>query len=101
MKVMLKQERETVIRMQLHGTLAAGQWRQVLAEFENLSRKGIHTLIVDMEDVPVVDSLGLAALIAGYRMFGSDGTRFHLENLSHQPQLLLQVTGIDWLTSAV
>ena len=98
MKAVVKYERENACRLQLQGPLTAGEWRQALAEFEALSRKGIHTVIVDLQEVPLIDGLGLTALIAGYRLFGSDSTRFRLEGLGHQPQLLLQVAGADWLT---
>ena len=100
MKVVVKYEKETACRLQLYGPLIAGQWRQLLAEFEALCQKGVFTVIVDLKDVPLVDGLGLTALIAGYRLFGSDCTRFRLEGLGHQPQLLLQVAGVDWLTGA-
>jgi len=52
-----------------------------------------HRIVV--EDVPLIDSRGLAALLGGYRLFGSDTRRFRLAALQEQPKLLLKVCQLD------
>jgi len=97
MKATVKHEAENGCRLQLQGTLTTGEWCKALEAFQSLSHKGMRTVVVDLTEAPLVDGLGLTALIAGYRLFGSDCTRFRLEGLSHQPRLLLQVAGMEWL----
>jgi anti-anti-sigma regulatory factor len=52
-------------------------------------------VVVDLADVPFIDSPGLALLVAGYHLFGSRPQNFRLAALQKQPQLLLELTGFD------
>jgi anti-anti-sigma factor len=95
----ITREETGICRLVLQGPIMAGQRRKLLSLFETLSRECVHTIIVDLKDVPLIDSLGLSALITGYRRFGSDCTRFRLEGVGPQPQLLLQVAGMEYLAA--
>jgi anti-anti-sigma factor len=60
-----------------------------------LSEQGVKRVLVNLEDVPFIDSRGLAALIAGYKMFGSDARNFRLVGIQDQPRLVFELTGFD------
>jgi len=51
--------------------------------------------VVDLQGVPFIDGRGLEALIAGYRIFGSDRRNFRLRGVQTQPQLVMDLTGFD------
>jgi anti-anti-sigma factor len=68
--------------------------------FNRLAGHGVPRVVVDMAEVPFVDSRGLMALLHGFRLFGSDRRRFRLVGLQDQPRLLLQITGADQLLLA-
>ena len=47
-------------------------------KFADARSFGVKTMVVDLADVAYIDSRGLAALVAGYKMFGSDMEHFRL-----------------------
>jgi anti-anti-sigma factor len=90
--------RETVANsylVHLSGPLNASRSQDVVRLFRDLSVRGIQLVVVDMEQVPFIDSHGLAALIAGYEVFGSDAGALQLTGVQYQPQLVLELTGYD------
>jgi anti-sigma B factor antagonist len=56
---------------------------------------GAKTVVLDLADVAYIDSRGLAALVAGYKMFGSDMQHFRLAAPQDQPKLLFELTMFD------
>jgi anti-anti-sigma factor len=62
---------------------------------QELSAQGIGQLVVDLEEVPLVDSRGLAALVTGYKLFGGNPPNFRLAGLQDQPKLVFDLTGFD------
>ncbi len=81
--------------LKLRGPLTAGQAESVIQVFRDLFERGVQKMIVDMAEVPFVDSRGLAALISGYKLFGSDSRNFKLAAPQDQPQLLFELTGFN------
>ena len=79
----------------LSGPLNATRSEDVVRLFGNLSERGIQRVVIDMEAVPFIDSRGLATLIAGYEIFGSDAGTFRLTGVQDQPRLVLELTGFD------
>jgi anti-sigma B factor antagonist len=74
----------------------SGRWATELEQkFKDALNRGAKRVIVDLEDVPFVDSRGLAALVKGYKTFGSNGQNFQLAALQEQPRLLLELTMFD------
>jgi anti-anti-sigma factor len=61
----------------------------------DLAAEGITQLVIDLEEVPLLDSRGLAALVAGYKRFGSYSRNFRLAGLQDQPKLVFELTGFD------
>jgi anti-sigma B factor antagonist len=79
----------------LSGPLNASRAEDVIQLFRDLSERGIRRLVVDLTDVPFIDSRGLAALIVGYRIFGGDTDDFRLAGIQEQPRLAFELTGYD------
>lgn len=63
--------------------------------FADLARQGVQRVVVNLEDVPFIDSRGLAALIAGYKLFGGQADNFVLSGVQDQPSLVFELTGFD------
>ncbi|UCC86315.1 MAG: STAS domain-containing protein [Anaerolineales bacterium] len=81
--------------LSLSGALNASRAESAVQLFRDVSERGVHSVVVNLEDVPFIDSRGLAALIAGYRIFGSDPHNFQLTGIQDQPRLLFELTGFD------
>ena len=79
--------------VKLSGALLGSQADEALDMFKGLVQQGIQQVVVDLADVSFIDSLGLAALAAGYRLFGSRAENFRLAALQEQPQLVFDLTG--------
>jgi anti-anti-sigma factor len=73
-----------------------GRWAKELElKFQEAFHRGARWVVVDLQDVPFVDCLGLAALVAGYKLFGSKKQNVVLVGLQDQPTLLLELTMFD------
>lgn len=81
--------------LKLTGPLGITRAEEAVKRFRQLSKQGIKKVVVNLENVPFIDSRGLAALIAGYKMFGSQALNFRLEGLQDQPRLLFELTMFD------
>jgi anti-sigma B factor antagonist len=64
-------------------------------KFADARSFGVKTIVIDLADVAYIDSRGLAALVAGYKMFGSDMQHFRLAAPQDQPKLLFELTMFD------
>lgn len=81
--------------VKLSGPLNVNQEVVVTQRFRSLAAEGVNQVMVDLSEVPFIDSRGLAALVAGYQLFGSAAPSFQLTGLQRQPQLLFELTGFD------
>jgi anti-anti-sigma factor len=94
----------------LQGPLNGSRAEEVVRLFEDLSEQGVERVLVNLEHVPFIDSRGLAALIAGYKIFGGradrctvpargsqGGQNFRLAGIRNQPRLVLELTGFDYV----
>jgi anti-anti-sigma factor len=82
-------------RVNLSGPLNIGRSENVVQLFLELSEGGAERVVVNLEDVPFIDGQGLAALVAGYRIFGGDPESFRLIGMQDQPRLVFELTGFD------
>jgi anti-anti-sigma factor len=82
-------------RVKLSGALNRSRAQEVTQAFRELAGQGVRRVTVDLEQVPLIDSRGLAALIAGFKLFGADPHNFSLVGLQDQPRLVLELTGFD------
>ena len=88
------------IDMEIHlvnlaGPLNENQFEEVTRIFKDIAEQGIKRVVVSLAEVPLIDSRGLAALIAGYKFFGSEPKNFRLAALQDQPRLVFELTGFD------
>jgi anti-anti-sigma factor len=86
---------ENIHLVELSGPLNVTQEDKVVQLFRDVAAQGVERVIIDLEDVPFIDSRGLVALIAGYRLFGSNPANFRLSALGNQPRLVFELTGFD------
>jgi anti-anti-sigma factor len=78
-----------------------GRWAKELElKFQDAQHRGARQVIVDLTNVSFVDCSGLAALVAGYRLFGRNHKQnFQVVALQDQPKLLLELTMFDRIFS--
>ena len=78
-------------------------WRaeELERSFEELKRRKVKRVILDIAGVTFMDSRGLVALIKGLRMFGRDNDNFQLVSPQTQPALLLELTGFDRIVTVI
>lgn len=79
----------------LTGPLNERQYEPVTQMFRAVRAEGITQVVINLKDVPLIDSRGLAALVAGYKLFGRDPKKFRLVALQDQPKLVFELTGFD------
>ena len=79
----------------LSGPLNINLAEEVTQTFRDISNQGVERVVINLADVPFIDSRGLVALVAGYRIFGSNDRNFRLAALDNQPKLLFDLTGFD------
>lgn len=81
--------------VELSGPLTAEQATDLNQVFKDLAEKGAKRLVINMAQVPFVDSRGLAALVSGYRVFGGAERDFRLAAIQDQPKLVFDLTGFN------
>jgi len=64
-------------------------------ELETIVRDGGTYVLVDLRDVPFLDSSGLGVLLAAANVLGKEG--FVLTGLGHESRRVLEITGVDTL----
>lgn len=74
----------------LHARLA----QETMQFFRDISRQGAKKVIVNLENVPFIDSHGLAALVIGLKIF-DNGKSLRLAAPQAQPKLLFELTMFD------
>ena len=81
-----------VHQLKINGPLNGRQAQALEQKFWDVHGCGAKQIIIDLEDVPFIDSQGLTALVRGFKVFGSKKHDFRLAALSDQPRLLLELT---------
>jgi anti-sigma B factor antagonist len=84
-----------VYLVKLNGALNARSAEDAKQTFRDLSNKGATQVIVDLADVPFIDSSGLAALVSGLKTFGGDAQNLRLAAPQSQAKLLFELTMFD------
>ena len=93
-----KGEFEVEIRLiNFSGPLNDRQYEQIIQTFQELAESGVKRLVVNLKDVPFIDSRGLAALVTGFKLFGCRPDNFRLAELQCQPKLVFELTGFDYI----
>lgn len=86
---------ESVSLISLNGALNARSAEEAKQTFRNLVENGVKQVIVNLQDVPFIDSSGLAALVSGLKTLGGDATNLKLASPQSQARLLFELTMFD------
>jgi anti-anti-sigma factor len=95
MEISLKSISPTVSIVSLNGALNARSAEDAKQTFRNLVEQGVSRVIVDLEDVPFIDSSGLAALVSGLKTLGGESSNLKLAAPQSQARLLFELTMFD------
>ena len=87
-------ERNVVI-VYLKGRLDATSSSDVKVTLKNLLENDQLKIIVDLQEVPFIDSSGLAALVSGLRMAREKGGNIVLSRVQSQAQTVFRLTMLD------
>lgn len=84
---------ENVVVIDLKGKLTIGEGDELLREtINNLMQKGHHNLLLNLGDVPYVDSAGLGEIVRTYTTVKHQGGTLKLVNLTKRITDLLAIT---------
>ncbi len=84
---------ENVVVLDLKGKLTIGEGDELLKEkINNLMQQGHKNLLLNLEDVPYVDSAGLGEIVRTYTTVSRQGGNLKLVNLTKRITDLLAIT---------
>jgi anti-sigma B factor antagonist len=78
-----------------NGALNARSAEEAKQVFRNLVEQGVAQVIVDLQEVPFIDSSGLAALVSGLKTLGGESANLKLAAPQSQARLLFELTMFD------
>lgn len=81
--------------VRLDGPLEANTSQAIKANLKRLVEEGYSKIVIDLHQVPFIDSSGLAALVSGLRLAREKGGQVALIGIQSQPQLLFRLTMLD------
>jgi anti-sigma B factor antagonist len=79
----------------LNGTLNARSADKVKEAFREAASKGMRQVVLDLGNVPFIDSSGLAALVSGLKTLNEKEGSLKLASLQSQADLLFKLTMFD------
>lgn len=96
MKIEQHHEDNNVVVLDLQGKLMIGEGDVMLREkVDGLMEDGHRRIVLDLEDVPYVDSAGLGEIVRCYTALSRKNGRLKLRNPSKRIQDLLAVTKLS------
>jgi len=95
MEISSKSVSPNVSVVSLNGALNARSAEEAKQNFRNLVEQGITQVIVDLNEVPFIDSSGLAALVSGLKTLGGEASNLKLAAPQSQARLLFELTMFD------
>ncbi len=95
MEISTKSESSTVSIVSLNGALNARSAEEAKQTFRDLSDKGVEKVIVNLKEVPFIDSSGLASLVSGLKTLGGEASNLKLAAPQSQARLLFELTMFD------
>jgi anti-anti-sigma factor len=100
MKISQRNLDEGLILVQLNGRLDATTNVEVRTMLRVLlENSSLPKLIIDLENVPFIDSSGLAALVSGLRLAREKGGTIALSGVQPQAQTVFRLTMLDHVFS--
>jgi anti-sigma B factor antagonist len=85
----------TVNIVSFNGALNARSAEDAKQTFRDLVDQGVTQVIVDLQEVPFIDSSGLAALVSGLKTLGGESSNLKLAAPQSQARLLFELTMFD------
>lgn len=82
-----------VMHYVIAGPLFFGAAKKALGAL-NIKRQGVHTVIIDLQDVPTIDATGMVALESTTEKLNDMGVRVILANLRPEPHAFVERAGI-------
>jgi anti-sigma B factor antagonist len=79
----------------LNGALNARSAEEAKQTFRDLVEQGVTKVIVNLKDVPFIDSSGLASLVSGLKTLGGEASNLKLAAPQSQARLLFELTMFD------
>jgi anti-sigma B factor antagonist len=95
MEITYKSVSPTVNVVSLNGALNARSAEEAKQAFRNLVEQGVTKVVVNLQDVPFIDSSGLAALVSGLKTLGGEASNLKLAAPQSQARLLFELTMFD------
>jgi anti-sigma B factor antagonist len=95
MKITYKSVTPSISVVSLNGALNARSAEEAKQTFRNLVEQGVKKVIVDLQEVPFIDSSGLAALVSGLKTLGGEASNLKLAAPQSQARLLFELTMFD------
>jgi len=95
MKITQRVIDETTCVISLDGTLNARSADPVKGAFREAVGKGMQQVVLDLGEVPFIDSSGLAALVSGLKTLNEKEGSLKLASLQSQADLLFKLTMFD------
>lgn len=84
-----------IVLLSLSGRLDATTCSAVKATLQQLTRNEQPKIIVDLEQVPFIDSSGLASLVSGLRLAREKGGNITLSGIQPQTRIVFHLTMLD------
>lgn len=82
-----------VMHYVIAGPLFFGAAKKALGAL-NIKRQGVHTVVMDLEDVPTIDATGMVALESTTEKLNETGVRVILANLRPEPRAFVERAGL-------
>ena len=95
MEISTESKSPAISVVSLNGALNARSAEDAKQTFRNLVEQGVAQVIVDLENVPFIDSSGLAALVSGLKTLGGEAANLKLACPQSQARLLFELTMFD------
>ena len=84
-----------VSTVSFRGALNARSAEDAKQVFRDLIEQGVTQVVVDLQEVPFIDSSGLAALVSGLKTLGGEASNLKLAAPQSQARLLFELTMFD------
>jgi anti-anti-sigma factor len=81
--------------LQLEGILSATVAKQLLQTVEECRKENITTILIDLENVPMIDSFGLGTLMSIHTKLRMAGGKLYLCSLQKQANFLFDISAMD------
>lgn len=95
MEITTESVSDSVSIISLDGALNARSAEEAKQIFRNLVEEGVKKVIVNLHDVPFIDSSGLASLVSGLKTLGGEASNLKLAAPQSQARLLFELTMFD------